>query len=89
MDGPVQSRTDDAPPPPHEPSRATNLRNLLAVAAALRRLAPEARPREAALYLAAAATLEQQAAHLAGLLPWNEDDTPRQATPYKPVDFRI
>jgi hypothetical protein len=94
MDGPAQSHTTDAPAEQTLESRATHLRNLLAVATALRRLALDANPREAALYLAAAGTLENQAARLAGLLP-EDEDTPRLTPPknrrglHKPVDFHI
>ena len=94
MDGPAQSHTAAATSEQAPEARATHLRNLLAVATALRRLALDANTREAALYLAAADTLENQAARLVGLLPGDED-APRPAVPknrrglYKAVDFHI
>jgi hypothetical protein len=94
MDRPAQSRTADGPAEQTRESLATHLRNLLAVAMALRRLAPDALPREAALYRAAAGALEDQATRLAGQGP-QEEDAPGPAPPqnqrglYKPVDFHI
>lgn len=71
---------------------ATDLRNLLAVAVALRRLAVDASIEEASLYLAAAGSLARKAARLAGILP---EQTPpagdmRERTGlHRPVDIRV
>lgn len=70
-----------------------NLRNLLAVAAALRRLALDSRPREATLYLSAAARLQRRAAQLAGLLPEDKEEEtvppPDRSGLHRAVDIHI
>lgn len=66
------------------------MRTLLAVAAALRRLAADTPAGEASLYLAAAGKLARRAAMLGGLLP---EPPPPPAPPtgplYRPVDINI
>ena len=66
------------------------MRALLALAAALRRLAANTPAGEAALYLAAAGKLARRAAALAGLLP---DPPAADSAPigplYRPVDINI
>ncbi len=69
---------------------AQELRNMLAVAAALRRLAQDAPAGESALYVAAANSLARRAARMAGLfadLPAEEQREP--AGLYRPVDLHI
>ncbi len=69
---------------------AQELRNMLAVAAALRRLAQDAPAGESALYVATANSLARRAARMAGLFP---DPPPEERTGpaglYRPVDLRI
>jgi hypothetical protein len=72
------------------PTMAGELRNMLAVAAALRRLAQDAPVSEASLYVAAANSLARRAARMAGLFPDPLEEVPREpAALYRPVDLHI
>lgn len=70
---------------------ARDLRALLAVAVALRRLAGDATMDEASLYLAAAGSLARRAARLAGILPQTPipKDMRERTGLHRPVDMRI
>ena len=78
---------DDADIPP---ARAKELRNLLAVAAALRRLAHDAPASEASLYVAAADSLARRAARMAGLFVDPPPQEPHRLVGlHRPVDLRV
>jgi hypothetical protein len=69
---------------------AQKLRNLLAVAVALRRLAVDAPVKDASLYLAAAGALTRRAARLAGILPQEDAPSlPDRTGLHRPVDMLV
>jgi hypothetical protein len=68
----------------------SDLRNLLAMAARLRRLADETRhPGDRKLYLTAAAVLEARADQLATHPPGNPFDPALETELHRPVDIRV
>jgi len=81
---------DDAEAPEVDPA-VQQMRTLLAVAAALRKLSSDAPVNEASLYLAAAGTLARRAARMAGLLPAHDDNASQTppASLHRPVDLRV
>jgi hypothetical protein len=72
------------------PADAQKLRNLLAVAVVLRRLAVDAPVKDASLYLAAAGSLARRAARMAGILPQEDGPSaPDRSGLHRPVDIFV